>query len=143
MDDFASGLDAENTGILLVHAVNPWGMKNLRRVNENNVDINRNFHWDENFDPQINPDYEPLMPLLNPPSPLSNQLLSDADFYTRFFWSLIRFGFSRMRQGMANGQYRHPCGVYFGGNATLESTQFMRGLLPKAFDGVFCCVRCF
>ena len=28
--------------IVLIHAINPYGMKNFRRVNENNVDLNRN-----------------------------------------------------------------------------------------------------
>ena len=59
MEEFAPRLEAENTGLLLVHTVNPWGMKNHRRHNENKADINRNIRWDDNFDPQINPDYEP------------------------------------------------------------------------------------
>src|SRR5215510_13293421 len=34
---------APDTAILLVHILNPFGMAWLRRVNENNVDLNRNF----------------------------------------------------------------------------------------------------
>jgi hypothetical protein len=30
-------------GVLLIHALNPFGFAWLRRVNENNVDLNRNF----------------------------------------------------------------------------------------------------
>ena len=33
----------EDTAILIVHAVNPYGFAWLRRVNEDNVDLNRNF----------------------------------------------------------------------------------------------------
>src|SRR3954470_21464543 len=33
----------DETAIVLVHALNPWGMAWLRRFNENNVDLNRNF----------------------------------------------------------------------------------------------------
>ena len=33
-----------NCGALLVHALNPYGFAWLRRVNEKNVDLNRNFH---------------------------------------------------------------------------------------------------
>ena len=36
-------LNAENTGVLVVANVNPYGMKYHRRYNENNVDLNRNF----------------------------------------------------------------------------------------------------
>ena len=34
--------------IILIHALNPYGFAHLRRFNEDNVDINRNFglHWD-------------------------------------------------------------------------------------------------
>src|SRR5215469_7460690 len=32
-----------NTGVLIVHAINPYGFAWTRRVNEDNVDINRNF----------------------------------------------------------------------------------------------------
>ncbi len=30
-------------GIVMIHAVNPWGYSHLRRVDENNADVNRNF----------------------------------------------------------------------------------------------------
>ena len=134
MDEFAPRLNPGNTGILLVHAINPWGMKNHRRVNENNVDLNRNFIQNENFDPQLNPDYEPLIPTLNPPRPLANLFLSDAAFYSRFIMLYLRIGFGQIRQGLAFGQYRHPRSVFFGGRATQESTQFMRGLLQKTLE---------
>ena len=43
IEEFAPQLNPENTGLLLVHAINPWGMKHRYRVNPNNVDLNRNF----------------------------------------------------------------------------------------------------
>ena len=33
----------DQTGVLLFHCINPFGYENKRRVNENNVDLNRNF----------------------------------------------------------------------------------------------------
>ncbi|MDA1099745.1 MAG: DUF2817 domain-containing protein [Proteobacteria bacterium] len=33
----------ENLAVLLVHGINPFGFAHLRRVNEDNVDLNRNF----------------------------------------------------------------------------------------------------
>lgn len=134
MDEFAPRLNPETTGLLLVHAINPWGMKNRRRYNENNVDLNRNFVRDENFDPRINPDYEPLTPLLNPPRPLANLFWSDVVFISRLIWRIIRLGIPRIRVGMLSGQYRHPRGVQFGGQATQDSTQVMRGLLQQALE---------
>jgi len=38
-----------DTGVVLVHALNPWGMAHFTRTNEDNVDLNRNFlvNWAE------------------------------------------------------------------------------------------------
>ena len=134
MDEFAPKLNPENTGLLLVHAINPYGMKNRRRYNENNADLNRNFLWDENFDPKINPDYEPLTPLLNPARPIANLLASDIAFIARLIGRIVKLGILRIRQGTLSGQYRHPRGIQFGGDSTQESTQVMRGLFQRAID---------
>jgi predicted deacylase len=134
MDEFAPKLDPENTGLLLVHAINPFGMKNRRRYNENNVDLNRNFVMDENFDPKINPDYEPMIPLLNPARPIANLFASDVAFISRLVGNIVKLGILRIRQGMLSGQYRHPRGVQFGGQSTQEGTQVMRGLIQKTLD---------
>jgi len=134
MDEFAPRLNAENTGLLLVHAINPWGMKNRRRYNENNVDLNRNFLWDEIFDPKINPDYEPLTSLLNPTRPIKNLFASDVAFIFRLIGCLLRLGIPRIRVGMLSGQYRHPRGVQFGGQSTQESAQLMQCLFQQALD---------
>jgi hypothetical protein len=37
IEEFAPRLNPENTGLLLLHGMNPWGMKHYRKVNENNV----------------------------------------------------------------------------------------------------------
>src|SRR5205085_4675778 len=42
-DDMARRLEAGRVAVLVVHAVNPHGFSHLRRVNEDNVDMNRNF----------------------------------------------------------------------------------------------------
>lgn len=132
MDEFAPKLNAENTGLLLIHSINPLGMKNRRRYNENNVDLNRNFVMSEKFDPETNQDYEPLIPLLNSPRQLSNIFVSDIAFIGRLIGSILRLGILRIRQGMLSGQYRHPRGVQFGGQQTEESTSVIRGLFDKA-----------
>ncbi len=133
MNELAPRLPIEQTGLLLVHAVNPWGMAHRRRYNENNVDLNRNFLWEERFDPHLNPDYEQLVALLNPTTPIRSLLWSDLVFFGRLFSSLARLGVLRIRQGMLSGQYRHPQGVQFGGQATQESTAVMRSLFEQAF----------
>src|SRR5512136_1431716 len=45
-EEFLLHIDPENTGIVLVHPINPFGMKHWTRVNKNSVDLNRNFNTD-------------------------------------------------------------------------------------------------
>ena len=55
-------LDHSDTGVLVVANVNPYGMKYMRRYNENNVDLNRNFilDWDS-FDLSSNKEYPKVL----------------------------------------------------------------------------------
>ena len=55
----------DGVALVLVHAVNPWGFAWLRRVNEDNVDLNRNF-LDHGAPHPENPDYDGLYDVLNP-----------------------------------------------------------------------------
>lgn len=96
--------------LVLVHVLNPYGMAWLRRTNENNVDLNRNFivggeRW--SGAPEL---YRSLDPLLNPPSPPAR----DA-FRLRAAAVVMRHGFHRVKQAIAEGQYEYPRGLFFGG----------------------------
>ena len=57
--------------IVFIHALNPYGMANNRRFNEDNVDLNRNFLTSEEFQEVVKRDnniasYDDLHYLLNP-----------------------------------------------------------------------------
>ncbi|MCJ7715842.1 MAG: DUF2817 domain-containing protein, partial [Anaerolineales bacterium] len=66
-------LDPANTGLLLVHTINPWGMKHRRRTNANNVDLNRNFVYQTtDLDPDYNPASKELDAILHPRQPLGS-----------------------------------------------------------------------
>ena len=58
----------------LLHSLNPYGFANLRRANEDNVDLNRNFLAADDFArlrDETAPQFGPLNPYLNPPRPPS------------------------------------------------------------------------
>ena len=62
-----SGLDVPaDAALILVHCLNPYGMAWLRRANEHNVDINRNFILDETTRTGADATYRELDGLLNP-----------------------------------------------------------------------------
>ena len=67
--------DHSDTGVLVVANVNPYGMKYLRRYNENNVDLNRNFilDWDS-FDLASNKEYPKVESFLGPTGKIGNAL---------------------------------------------------------------------
>lgn len=96
--------------LILVHVLNPWGMAWLRRVNEHNVDLNRNFHADGSTWTGAPPLYNRLDLLLNPASPPCR----DA-FMLRLAVSGLRHGTRAVRQAIAHGQHRYPRGLFYGG----------------------------
>jgi predicted deacylase len=135
MEEYLPQLDLQNTGILLVHAINPWGMKHRRRVNGHNVDLNRSFVHD--FAPlaDSNPDYDLLYRLLNPSSPLRAVSWQITTFVVQAVTNLARYGMGRLREATLKGQFNHPEGIYFGGQSPQEETQIMMGLYEQAISG--------
>ena len=55
--------------LVLIHAVNPYGFAHLRRVNEDNIDLNRNFLRPGEAFSGADPGYVALNSLLNPTTP--------------------------------------------------------------------------
>ena len=81
-EDIYPGLDTSDTGILIVANINPYGMKYMRRYNENNVDLNRNFILDwESFDKTTNKDYPDVKDFLQPEGKIGNALWHEVGFY--------------------------------------------------------------
>jgi predicted deacylase len=134
VDDYLSQLDPRRTGLLLVHAINPWGMQHRRRVNRANVDLNRNFVWTpDELDATINADYAWLTGLLNPVSPITNLAWSKTAFLWRVARSLLTSGASRLRAATLLGQYRYPRGIYYGGDTLQPETQRLIALYREHF----------
>ena len=97
--------------LVLVHVLNPYGMAWLRRANEGNVDLNRNFlapgeRWEG-----AHALYRRLDPLLNPPTPPGVD-----GFYPRLALFALRHGMGGPRQAIAEGQYEFPRGLFYGGS---------------------------
>lgn len=97
--------------ILVVHALNPYGMAWLRRVNENNVDLNRNFIASDDKRTGSPALYGKLDRFLNPRTPPSADY-----FYGKAVYYALRYGVRNLRQAIAMGQYEFPMGLFFGGN---------------------------
>lgn len=96
--------------LVLVHVLNPYGMAWLRRANENNVDLNRNFLTETAGWTAAPPLYRRLDGLLNPTSPPARD-----GFALRLTLQGLRHGIHAVRQAIAHGQHRYPTGLFYGG----------------------------
>ena len=128
-------LDTENTGVLVVANVNPYGMKYMRRYNENNVDLNRNFilDWDA-FDRASNKEYPKVDTFLGPTGKIGNALWHEAGFYLSLGKTAITDGADTISDALLTGQYEYPQGVYYGGDGDEASTVYLKDVFEGCLD---------
>lgn len=112
----------KDQGLLLIHALNPYGYAHNRRTNEHNVDLNRNAL--EQFPGPPNPAYARLNRWLNPPSPPARDF-----FLLRGLGYVLRDGPAAVKQAIAGGQYEFPRGLFYGGTALADSTRRLAEIL--------------
>lgn len=116
-------LSEKKVALLLVHAINPYGFAHLRRVNEDNVDLNRNV-TDFCVGAASNPLYRDLDPLLLPAS------WPPADSDNAALMAYIhKHGERALRDVTSKGQYDVADGMFYGGNAPSWSTLQLRAIL--------------
>ena len=131
-------LDTENTGVLIVANVNPYGMKYYRRYNENNVDLNRNFILDwADFDLSSNKEYPKVDKFLGPTGQMGNAFWNEAGFYAALAKEAIFTGADTISDALLTGQYEYPEGVYYGGNGDEASTIYLKSIFEQCLDGEY------
>ena len=118
--------------LVFVHALNPFGFSWVRRVNEDNIDLNRNFiDWSKPA--PSNDDYDAMADMLVPDSwdsaTQDRTLLELMD-------ALARFGMPKMQQIIQGGQFRHPTGVFYGGSGPAWSHCWLREFIASRFARV-------
>ena len=111
-----------DTRVVLLHGLNPYGFAWRRRVNERNVDLNRNFLDAGESYRGVPPGYELVHGLLNPPGAPGRL----DPFPFRAGWAICRHGFRTLATAVAAGQYDHPDGLFFGGLEPEESTRLVQ-----------------
>ncbi|MBL4850326.1 MAG: DUF2817 domain-containing protein [Planctomycetes bacterium] len=113
--------------VVILHALNPYGFAWVRRVNERNVDLNRNFlRPGERFGGA--PDgYAELDGLLNPrraPRRLSLLKLKAA-------LKIARHGMGALKNSVAGGQYEYPLGLFYGGAEPQKTQEILAAELGR------------
>jgi hypothetical protein len=109
-------------GLVLIHALNPYGFAWIKRTNEDNVDLNRNFiDWDGPV--PTNPGYDELAEVLVPEE---WDEATRASSTAALLGEVERRGLPEMQQVISGGQYRHERGVFYGGVGPAWSNRWLR-----------------
>ncbi len=117
-----AGQRSDAVRLVNVHALNPYGMAWVRRVNEDNVDLNRNFvDWSE--PPPANPDYDGIAELVVPDGWSAEEQQRTT---TELLNLATEWGFPRLQAVISGGQYSNPTGVFYGGTAPVWSHRWLR-----------------
>jgi len=121
----------DDVRIVWLHALNPHGFAWVRRVNEDNVDLNRNFiDWTQ--PPPVNPGYDDMADALVPDD-WSDQ--TQQRTLTVLMERAQSVGFEQMQADVSQGQYAHPTGVFYGGAGPTWSHDRLRELCEERFAG--------
>jgi hypothetical protein len=114
---------ARGVAVLYIHALNPYGFSHIRRVTQENVDLNRNFP-DFSGPLPVNEAYRELRPLLEPaqwPPPASDG--------AALMQYVARHGEAALQAALTRGQYEFADGLFFGGTGPTWSQLALREAL--------------
>ncbi|WPO97696.1 DUF2817 domain-containing protein [Pseudomonas sp. HR96] len=114
-----------DTAVLMIHLINPWGTAWRRRVNEDNLDLNRNY-LDFSQALPANPAYAELHPIYactQLRGPQRDQ--ADALLAAR----IADHGWQGVMSIVEAGQYSHADGLFYGGAAPSWSNRTLRSIV--------------
>jgi hypothetical protein len=122
-DAFVADALASSVRVLFLHALNPFGFSHLRRTNEDNVDLNRNFR-DFTTLPPPNQAYADvhgfIVPQTWPPSPANEARLAAY---------AATHGVRALQAAVSGGQCEFPDGLFYGGVRPAWSNRVLRDVL--------------
>jgi hypothetical protein len=120
----------DDTAVLMVHLINPWGAAYLRRYTEDNVDLCRNF-LDFTRPLPVNEAYTTIRSQLVPGS----QMGEHGEFAGRFLGQLVaRRGLEYVVDLFMAGQYEDPDGFGYGGQQPTWANRTLREILVAHND---------
>ena len=116
LDERAGTLPA-GVRVVIVHALNPVGFSWVRRVNEDNVDLNRNFvDWSKPLPDDAG--YDQIADLLVPTDWSEESQASSTNGLLEVAGTV---GMDRFQHMVSSGQYTHPTGLFHGGSGPVWS----------------------
>lgn len=122
-----------NTEVIIYHGINPFGMKNYRRTNENNVDLNRNFSKN-NFS-SSNKGFETIQYFFIPKVYRSPKT-ANLHFYTSLAKLLAKHSVAILKESTLMGQKTLKKGLCYSGEENQVSTKFMLAEIKKVVEEI-------
>ncbi|SER59073.1 M14 family metallopeptidase [Salipaludibacillus aurantiacus] len=133
IEEYMPLINPETTGLRLVHAVNPWGMRHFRRVTENNIDLNRNYIRDwENTAGAVDETFARKKEIFLPGSRIENLSTHKRELNKALTEAFTHEELAVLKDGPP-GQYKYKRGIYYGGNSFDEPAQKLKS---RYFDWV-------
>lgn len=114
-----------NLSLIMIHALNPYGMAHYRRSTEDNVDLNRNFKDHAQPFPRNLP-YEALADAI---APRSISFWPEVKSCSRLLWYRVTAGTTAFQAAVCKGQYSFPTGLFYGGNHNTWSNNNLRSVI--------------
>lgn len=124
-DEFVRTVGAANVAIAFLHALNPFGFSHLRRTNEDNVDMNRNFR-DFAEPPAPHGAYAEVHNFIVPAS-----WPPGADNEARIGAYIAQHGQAALQSAITSGQCEFPNGLFYGGVRPAWSNGVLRSVLRE------------
>ena len=124
-DELLGRIAGSDVALLLIHAVNPYGFSHLRRVNESNIDLNRNF-LEFDVPLPVNAGYADVHSLMLPdvwPPAKDNE-----DAVAAY---IAEHGARQFQNAVSTGQSAYPDGLFFAGTAESWSNRILRCILRE------------
>ena len=121
----------DDVAVVVIHAVNPWGMAWWRRQNESNVDLNRNWRRSDS-EPVHNDAYDIVHPFACPDTP---ELPSVEALMVDALTLVAEHGETWVRDAITVGQFRHPDGLHYGGVRTEASNAIVEDIVRTKLAG--------
>ncbi len=121
----------DRTKLVMIHALNPFGFACLRRFNEDNIDLNRNF-VDHAAPYPENPEYDALADVI---APQSLAFAANCLSMLKIYWLRLIRGHTAMQRAVTYGQYNHPEGLFYGGNEATWSNRLLHEIVANEVFG--------
>lgn len=127
-------LNCDNTGVIVFHAVNPYGMKHFWRFTGENIDLNRNC-GDAKLFTIKNAGYAKMRGTLEPEGKASAGFFSSAILTMKMAWYNLTMSRKEIMEAVVCGQYEYPKGIYYGGKKQApqiaEMTRILSGIMAR------------